>query len=44
MKSSLGLAGKAFTSGKIRIESDAGQSAGGTLIAEEKDLSKLGVG
>jgi len=44
MKSSLGLVGKAFTSGKIRIETDAVQAgAGGILIAEEKDLAKLKV-
>jgi len=42
MKSSLGLAGKAYTSGKIAIEMDATKQ-GGTLIAEEKDLSKLKV-
>jgi hypothetical protein len=40
MKSNLGLAGKAYTSGKITIEADATQ-AGGKLIAEEKDLTKL---
>lgn len=43
MKSNLGLAGKAYTSGKIRIESDATQASGTTLIAEEKDLAKLKV-
>ena len=42
MKSNLGLAGKAYSSGKIAIEADATQS-GGTLIAEEKDISKLKV-
>lgn len=42
MKSSLGLAGKAYTSGKIMIEMDATKQ-GGILIAEEKDLSKLKV-
>lgn len=42
MKSSLGLAGKAYTSGKITIEDDAGK-ANGRLIAEEKDLGKLKV-
>ncbi len=42
MKSSLGLAGKAYTSGKVAIEPDASR-AGGKLIAEEKDLAKLRV-
>lgn len=42
MKSSLGLAGKAYTSGKIAIESDASE-ANGRLISEEKDLAKLKV-
>ena len=42
MKSSLGLAGKAYSSGKIAIESDA-SAASGKLIAEEKDISKLKV-
>ena len=40
MKSSLGLAGKAYSSAKICIEADAAQP-GGKLIAEEKDISKL---
>lgn len=40
MKSSLGLAGKAYSSAKICIEADAAKS-GGKLIAEEKDLTKL---
>jgi hypothetical protein len=35
MKSSLGLAGKAFTTGKIQIDN------GSVMIAEEKDLNKL---
>jgi len=44
MKSNLGLAGKAFTSGKIKIEADAKKAANDNmLIAEEKDLSKLKV-
>lgn len=34
---------QAYTSGKIRIESDATQASGTTLIAEEKDLAKLKV-
>lgn len=42
MKSSLGLAGKAYTSGKITIEEDASK-ANGRLISEEKDLNKLKV-
>jgi len=42
MKSNLGLAGKAYSSGKIAIEGDAAKQ-GGTLIAEEKDLTKLKV-
>ena len=40
MKSNLGLAGKAYTSGKIVIEADASKQ-GGKLITEEKDLGKL---
>lgn len=40
MKSSLGLAGKAYSSGKIAIEGDASKQ-GGTLITEEKDVTKL---
>ena len=39
MKSSLGLAGKAFTSGKIQIDPDASKH----LISEEKDTAKLKV-
>jgi hypothetical protein len=35
MKSNLGLAGKAFTTGKIQIDN------GSVMIAEEKDLNKL---
>jgi hypothetical protein len=35
MKSNLGLAGKAFTTGKIHIDN------GSIMIAEEKDLNKL---
>ena len=42
MKSSLGLAGKAYTSAKVAIEPDA-TTTGGKLIAEEKDLAKLRV-
>ena len=42
MKSNLGLAGKAYSSGKIAIEGDANKS-GGSLISEEKDLTKLKV-
>ena len=42
MKSNLGLAGKAYSSGKIAIEADASKQ-GGTLITEEKDISKLKV-
>ena len=42
MKSNLGLAGKAYTSGKIMIEGDATKQ-GGNLIGEEKDLTKLKV-
>ena len=42
MKSSLGLAGKAFTSGKIVNEADVnGDDITHHLIAEEKDLTKL---
>ena len=42
MKSSLGLAGKAFTSGKIVNEADTkGDQNPHHLIAEEKDLGKL---
>lgn len=42
MKSNLGLAGKAFTSGKIINEADAkGDESLHHLISEEKDLSKL---
>jgi hypothetical protein len=37
MKSSLGLAGKAFSSSQIAIDADAT----GALITEEKDLAKL---
>jgi hypothetical protein len=37
MKSNLGLAGKAFSTGKIQVDS-TGQSL---LIPEERDLSKL---
>ena len=40
MKCNLGLAGKAFSSGKIIIDADAAAS-GSRLIAEEKDLTKL---
>ena len=43
MKSNLGLAGKAYTSGKIAIEADAQKTSGVTLISEEKDLTKLKV-
>jgi hypothetical protein len=42
MKSNLGLAGKAYTSGKITIESDASKQ-GSKMITEEKDLGKLKV-
>jgi hypothetical protein len=35
MKSNLGLAGKAFTTGKIHIDNGSG------MIIEEKDLNKL---
>ena len=42
MKSNLGLAGKAFTSGKIVNEADVkGDQNPHHLIAEEKDLTKL---
>ena len=37
MKSNLGLAGKAFTTGKIHIDNN-GQTL---LISEERDLNKL---
>lgn len=40
MKSSLGLAGKAFSSAKLAIEHDA-TLGGNQLISEEKDLTKL---
>ena len=45
MKNNLGLAGKAFTSGKIINQTDAKGADKGQnyLIAEEKDLGKLGV-
>ena len=39
MKSNLGLAGKAFSTGAIVIEDNAADSK--FLIAEEKDLNKL---
>ena len=45
MKNNLGLAGKAFTSGKIINQTDAKGTDKNQnyLIAEEKDLGKLGV-
>ena len=45
MKNNLGLAGKAFTSGKIINQTDAKgiDKNQNYLIAEEKDLGKLGV-
>ena len=44
MKNNLGLAGKAFTSGKIINQTDTkGDKTQQYLIAEEKDLGKLGV-
>ena len=45
MKNNLGLAGKAFTSGKIMNQTDAKGTDKGQnyLIAEEKALGKLGV-
>ena len=39
MKSNLGLAGKAFSTGGIVIEANAAESK--FLIADEKDLNKL---
>ena len=41
MKNSNGLAGKAFTEGKIVVDSPKEGSAHEILIAEEKDLTKL---
>ncbi len=41
MKNSLGLAGKAFTEGKIVVDSPQETVYHEILIAEEKDLSKL---
>lgn len=44
MKNNLGLAGKAFTSGKIINQTDVkGDKTQQYLITEEKDLGKLGV-
>ena len=44
MKNSLGLTGKAFTSGKIINQADVNAESGQNhLIAEEKDLGKLGL-
>jgi hypothetical protein len=43
MKNSLGLAGKAFTEGKIIVDAPSDQTKHELLIAEEKDLIKLNI-
>jgi predicted transglutaminase-like cysteine proteinase len=43
MKNSNGLAGKAFTDGKIVVDSPAPGAKHEILISEEKDLQKLGL-